>query len=111
MATMKTLSLTNRSAPQLAIRQSTRKLRSNPRVYTSPRVNCKLSTSTPDVVVIGGGIAGLLAANVFSKQVDKVLLIEKDDINGSVESETFQQVSLEYFNYIIIEGCSLENVR
>jgi heterodisulfide reductase subunit A-like polyferredoxin len=93
---MKPHALANRSVQKLAITQSPRNLRIKPRLCTSVRVNCKLSTSTPDVVVIGGGIAGLLAANVFSKQVDKVLLIEKDDINGSVATETFQQVNLIY---------------
>ena len=52
--------------PQMAGRRSARSLA--PKVYSCAR------------------------ANVFSKQVDKVLLVEKDDINGTVETETFQQV-------------------
>lgn len=47
----------------------------------------------PDVVIVGGGIAGLLTASVLSKRLRNVMLVEKDNIDGRVEFETFKEVS------------------
>ena len=64
------------------------------RASRSVSVYCRVNTTPADAIVIGGGIAGMLAASVLSKRVDNVVLIEKDDITGTVETETFGEVSL-----------------
>ena len=45
-------------------------------------------------VVLGGGIAGLLTAHVLSARFDRVILVDKDCLQGGrVEHETFKEVS------------------
>ena len=59
------------------------------------RIYCKYEGSRPDVIIIGGGIAGLLTASVCSRRYSKVLMVERDDItNGRIEGETFEEVSM-----------------
>lgn len=60
----------------------------SPRLYSIQRLQT-------DAVVIGGGIAGLLAAHVLTKHLDRVILVEKDDVEtGRIAREAFDEVSV-----------------
>lgn len=98
-AATKVLSTSNTAKMKPAVLSANRKMpmsiatvRMPSRAPRSVRLYCRASSPPPDAIVIGGGIAGLLTASVLSKRVDKVLLIEKDDITGTVETETFGEV-------------------
>ena len=57
-------------------------------------------TTKADAVVVGGGISGLLTAHVLSQRLDRVVLVDKDDIRGSsVAYETFPEV---YFTSVYV---------
>jgi len=50
-----------------------------------------------EAVVIGGGIAGLLTAHVLSEKFDRVVMVEKDNVeSGRVEDETFKEVHIAF---------------
>ena len=55
-----------------------------------------MATPKPDeptsALVLGGGVAGLLAAAVSLLHFDRVCLVEQDDLSGRVEDESIIQV-------------------
>ena len=48
--------------------------------------------SQPTAVVIGAGIAGLLAAQVACRHFGSVVLLEKDGLQGRVDAQTVEEV-------------------
>jgi 2-polyprenyl-6-methoxyphenol hydroxylase-like FAD-dependent oxidoreductase len=48
------------------------------------------STNRQHAIVMGGSLAGLLAARVLSKHFDRVTIIEKDRVNHQPESRSGQ---------------------
>ena len=59
---------------------------------------------SPQAVVVGGGIAGLLAAAAACKRFGRVVLLEQDELGGRVEEESVEEASTVAGESVLVVG-------